>query len=101
MTFSLHLIDSKRAQIWALQACCLTAAERRHEQTVLEVEQLLLHQVPAEEERKESSAQVGSGVEGRPDSTPVPLQATKVGQLCSSICSFAHCVNNRLPQRSG
>ena len=75
--------------MWALQACCLTAAERRHEQTVLEVEQLVLHQMAEEEEPREgNSAELGREEGGEPDSTPASLQATKVRHSYSFICSL-------------
>ena len=54
---------------------------------MLEVEQLVLHQMPEEEEPREgSSAELGRK---EPDSTPASLQATKVGHDCLLICSFA------------
>ena len=54
---------------------------------MLEVEQLLLHQVPEEEEPREGiSAELGRGEGGESDSTPALLQAPKVGHDDLFIC---------------
>ena len=57
---------------------------------MLEVEQLVLHQMPEDEEPREgSSAELGRKEGGEPDSTPALLQAPKVGHDDSFTCSLA------------